>query len=151
MVAPRSIFEIAISHRSKNIYQDAIEASYTILSKKELIDTQIDAMQSKILNTDDKIKLVDKMFEFRYGIENKLELSPKHKLELLKPKRIEEQNDNLYQNFNTLQEKFTKGGRIFLLDANGNEIIRTVREVKSQITSDTFNDNSWQFAATMAA
>jgi hypothetical protein len=151
MVAPRSIFEIAISHRSKNIYQDAIEASYKILAKKELIDAQIDAMQSKILNTDDKIQLVDKMFEFRYGIENKLELSPKHKLELLKPKRIEEQNDNLYQNFNTLQEKFTKGGRIFLLDASGSEIIRTVREVKSQITSDTFNDNSWQFAATMAA
>jgi hypothetical protein len=150
MVAPRSIFEIAVSHRSKNIYVDAIEASYKILAKKDLIDNQIDAMQSKILNQDEKLNLVDTMFNFRFP-ESELILSPSKKLELLTPKRIEENNDNLYQNFNTLQEKFTRGARVTLLDENGNEIKRTVREVKSQVTADQFNDNSWNFAASLAA
>ena len=150
LVAPRSIFEIAVSHRSKNIYNDAIEASYKILDKKDIIDTQIDAMQSRVLNTDDKLKLIDTMFNFRFP-ESELLLSPSKKLALLQPKRIEEQNDNLYQNFNTLQEKFTRGSKIFLVDENGNEIVRTVREVKSQVTADDFNDNSWQYASSLVA
>lgn len=150
LVAPRSIFEIAVRHSSKNIYSDAIEASYKILAKKDIIDTQIDAMQSKVLNTDEKLQLVDTMFNFRFP-EAELVLSPNKKLALLQPKRIEENNDNLYQNFNTLQEKFTRGAAMFLVDENGNEIKRTIREVKSQVTADQFNDASWNFAASLAA
>jgi hypothetical protein len=151
MVAPRSIFEIAVRHSSKNIYNDAIEASYKILAKKEVLDAQIEAMSSKVLNSDEKLNLIDKMMEFRFGETSEMLLSPRKKLELLQPKRIEENNDNLYQNFNTLQEKLTKGSKIWLLDENGREMVRTVREVKSQITSDTFNDNSWNFAASLVA
>lgn len=150
MVAPRSIFEIAVSHRSKNIYNDVIEASHKILAKKEVIDTQIDAMQSRQLNIDEKILLVDSMFNFRFP-DSELVLSPSKKLALLQPKRVEENNDNLYQNFNTLQEKFTRGAAMFLVDENGNEIKRTIREVKSQVTADQFNDASWNFAASLAA
>jgi len=151
MVGPRSIFEISIRHSSKNIYNDAIEAAYKIVAKKEIIDSQIDAMSSKVLNFDEKIQLIDKMVEFRFGEGNELTLSPSKKIELLKPIRIEENNDNLYQNFNTLQEKLTKGSKIFLVDENGREIVRTVREVKSQVNRDTFNDNSWNFANSLAA
>jgi hypothetical protein len=151
MVGPRSIFEISIRHSSKNIYNDAIEAAYKIVAQKEVIDNQIDAMSSKVLNFDDKIQLIDKMVEFRYGEGHELTLSPTKKIELLKPIRIEENTDNLYQNFNTLQEKLTKGSKVFLVDANGNEIVRTVREVKSQVNRDTFNDNSWNFANSLAA
>lgn len=151
MVAPRSIFEIAVRHSSKNIYNDAIEASYKILAKKEILDAQIEAMSTKVLNSDEKLNLIDNMMQFRFGDTSEILLSPRKKLELLQPKRFEEQHDNLYQNFNTLQEKLTKGSKIWLLDENGREIVRTVREVKSQITSDTFNDLSWNFASSLVA
>lgn len=151
MVAPRQIFEYSIKHSNKNIFQSAIEASYKIIDQKELIDEQIDAMSSKVLNQDEKILLIDNMFKIRYGDETELVLDPSKKLELLKPKRIEEGADNLYQNFNTLQEKLTRGSKVTLLDANGNPITRTVREVKSQVTADQFNNDSWNFAYSLAS
>lgn len=150
MVAPRSLFEISVKHSNKNIYEQAIAASYKIVAQKEVIDEQIDRMSSKALNTDEKLQLVDAMFGFRYGKDSELVLSPSKKLDLLKPTRVEEKDDNLYQNFNTLQEKFTRGARVALLDADGREIVRTVREVKSQVTADSFNDNSWNFALKLA-
>lgn len=151
LVAPRSIFQIAVSHKSKNIYNDAIEASYKIIERKELIDSQIEAMSSKVLNKDEKELLIDNMFKFRFGQDTELKLDQSRKLELLKPVRAEENTDNLYQNFNTLQEKFTKGSKIFLVDSQGNEITSKTREVKSIITADSFNDQSWNFAASLVA
>lgn len=149
MVAPRSLFSFSVSHRSKDIFKDAIEASYKIIEKKEIIDNQIEAMTSKVLNTDEKILLVDNMLKFRFDDKDIL-MSEQQKLNMLKPTRREEQNDNLYQNFNTLQEKLTKGSKIALLDENGKPIQSTVRQVKSQVTADNFNDASWNFALSLA-
>jgi hypothetical protein len=148
MVAPRNIFEFSVSHRSKNIYNDAIEASYKILAKKEIIDNQIEAMTSKVLNTDEKLQLVDNMLKFRFD-DREIIMAESQKLNLLRPVRQAEMNDNLYQNFNTIQEKLTKGARIALLDENGNPFHSTVRAVRSQVTADNFNDQAWQFATSL--
>jgi hypothetical protein len=150
LVAPRNVFSFSISHRNKNIFEKAIEASYKIIEKKELIDNQIDKMSSKKLSQDEKVFLVDEMVRIRFP-DSELVLDASKKLELLKPIRQEEQVDTLYQNFNTLQEKLTKGVRLGLVDVSGQPITRKVREVKSQVTADSFNNDSWQLAMSMAS
>ncbi len=149
MIVPRSIFEESITHKNKDINNSVIDAVYKIVAKKEALDQQIEKMSSKVLNFDEKLDLVDNMFRFRFP-DSELQLSQSGKIALLKPIRHEEKTDSLYQNFNTLQEKFTKGSKIFLVDENGNEIGRKVREVKSIVTADNFNDQSWNYALKLA-
>jgi hypothetical protein len=150
LVAPRSIFEFAVTHRSKDIYADAIDAAYKIIEKKEIVDNQISKMIGTVLTEDKKIALVDGMFNLRFP-DTKWALSNDQKLDLLIPQRQAENNDNLYQNFNTVQEKFTKGSRAVMLNAQGQAEIRKIREVKGQVTADEFNDKSWSLALSLAA
>ena len=150
LVAPRNMFSQTIKHSNKNILPRTIEAVYKILSQKDILDEQIERMSSTRLNLDEKEYLIDQMFRIRFP-DSELILDSAKKLDLLKPIRQEEMVDNLYQNFNTLQEKLTRGVRVGLLDANGNPISRKIREVKSQLTADDFNDKSWQLAMTLAS
>jgi len=150
LVAPRSIFQFAITHRSKDIYADAIEATYKIIAKKDILEEQITRMSDKVLTQDEKLLLVDNMLKFRFD-DKDIVLSEQQKLKLLVPIRKEEQVDNLYQNFNTVQEKLTKGTRMGLLDANGKPIEMKVREVKSIVTADSFNNQSWEYAYSLVA
>ena len=150
LVAPRNMFSQTIKHSNKNILPRTIEAVYKILSQKDILDEQIDRMSSTRLNLDEKEYLIDQMFRIRFP-DSELILDSAKKLDLLKPIRQEEMVDNLYQNFNTLQEKLTRGVRVGLLDANGNPISRKIREVKSQLTADDFNDSSWRLAMSLAS
>lgn len=146
LVAPRSMFQLSVSHRSKNIVQDAIEASYKIIDRKEKLDEQIDLMKQTVLSSDQKIILLDEMLKLRSSEEN---INALDNLHLLNPKRIEERDDNLWQNFNTVQENMIRGSRVRLLDAEGRFINKTIREVKSQTNADTFNEKSWNLAMSL--
>jgi hypothetical protein len=150
MVAPRSIFHFSVTHRSKDIFADAIEAAYKIIAKKDIIDDQITRMTNTVLTEDKKLLLVNKMFAFRFP-ETKWQLTNEQKLDLLIPSRQAESNDNLYQNFNTLQEKFTKGSQAVMFNDQGESSLRKIREVKSIVTADEFNDKSREFALSLAA
>lgn len=150
MVAPRAIFQFSVTHRSKDIYADAIEAAYKIIEKKGIIDDQITRMVNTVLTEDKKLLLVDKMFEFRFP-ETEWRLTNEQKIDLLIPQRQAENNDNLYQNFNTLQEKFTKGSQAIMVNAEGETNLRKIRELKSLVTADEFNDKSRNFALSLAA
>ena len=72
-------------------------------------------------------------------------------LHLIKPKRLEERDDNLWQNFNTIQENMIRGSRVKLVDESGRYITKAIREVKSQTTADNFNESSWNLALNLAA
>ena len=147
LVAPRSMFQLSVSHRSKNIVHDAIEASYKIIERKEKLDAQIDVMKQTILKPEQKIFLLDEMLKLRTD-EN---INALDNLHLIKPKRLEERDDNLWQNFNTIQENMIRGSRVKLVDAEGRYITKAIREVKSQVTADNFNESSWNLALNLAA
>lgn len=151
LVAPRALFEMSISHKSKNIKDDAIEAAYRIIERKDLLDEQIEKMKQVKLNQDQKIILLDTMLDFRLGKHDDKIIKAEMNQHLLKARRIEERDENLWQNFNTIQENMVKGSRINIIEVENNRINNIkIRSIKND-SADMFNERSWNYALSLAA
>lgn len=105
----------------------------------------INEMSLKVLNESEKLELANLSLGLRWG-----QHIPKiHIEEVLKPRRIEDNKQDLWTVFNVVQENLSKGGVM----GQGDKICKTgaIKKIKTRKLIDenkyiSFNSNIWQLA-----
>jgi hypothetical protein len=104
----------------------------------------VNRMMERELTTDEKIDFVRKSSDIRFGA--KKVLSEMEILGLLSPNRVEDDGDTLWQVFNTVQEKYIRGGANYQ-SVNGRNI--KLRGLQNILATNKVNTQLWELAEEM--
>ena len=141
MVAGDTVENIRIPHKGR-IVDDVIEAAYTIVDDFEIIDRSKEIMKSTVLTLPEQEAFASAALTLKYDEE-----APIAPRQLLLPKRIEDNKNDVWCTFNRVQENMMKGGQRGF-SASGRRV-RT-REVNSIDTNVKLNKALWVLAEKMA-
>lgn len=108
----------------------------------EIIET-INHMKGKILTKSEKYEIATSFFNIRKGLPINKKIDNDIVLNILKPNRKEDENNDLWSVFNTCQENVIKGN-FSLKTKNG--MLRKQRPIKSIKKDLDFNQEFWKFS-----
>ena len=104
----------------------------------------VNRMMERELTTDEKIDFVRKSSDIRFGA--KKVLSEMEIVGLLSPNRVEDDGDTLWQVFNTVQEKYIRGGANYQ-SVNGRNV--KLRGLQNILATNKVNTQLWELAEEM--
>lgn len=144
LTVPTSISEsFSIRHTNFNM-GDVRQLTDNFAKKLPIIQESMEKMMNRELSTKEKIHLTKEALKLRFG---KPEMLSEETIEsILTPNRSEDDGNNLWNVFNTLQEKFVRGG--FKYSVN-NRNIRTARSINNIINANKVNTELWELAEKM--
>jgi hypothetical protein len=144
LTVPTSISDsFSIKHTNFNM-SDIREVTDNFAKKLPIIKDSMEKMMGKELTTKEKIKLTKEALKLRFN-DPKM-ISGETIESILTPNRVEDEGNNLWKVFNTIQEKFVRGGFNYSLDG-GNK--RTAKPINSIINSNKINTELWEIAQKM--
>lgn len=104
LVAGNVHSDMRIAHRG-NIGDNVIDGCITVVEQLDKIASRVDEFQSKILSLADQSEFARRAMELRWG-----DKQPFQPLDLVLPRRFEDNSDTLWQIYNRVQENMLKGG-----------------------------------------
>jgi hypothetical protein len=147
-----SIDSVKVRHTGKNILDNVIEGTYRVVESAKLaLEAPTQWSQIK-LDREESIAMAEAARMIRFGdSEGKVE-SPITATQLLTARRQDDaQRDNLWTNFNVLQENMIRGGLTAVgRNANGQRRRSTTREIKGIDQDVRLNRALWSLASRMA-
>ncbi|WP_193163258.1 DUF932 domain-containing protein [Enterobacter ludwigii] len=105
LVCGQSFGEIRVSHRG-DVVEKVIEGAYEVLGVFDRVEEKRDAMQSLILPPPALLAFAKAALHYRFGEEHQ----PITESQVLTPRRWQDEKNDLWTTFNTLQENLSKGG-----------------------------------------
>jgi len=99
---------------------------------------------SREMSDDEKIDFVRKSAKIRFNAEKTL--NDMEIMGLLTPQRVEDEGNDLWKVFNTVQEKFIRGGAQ-VMNQRGKQT--KMRKVDSIVAQNTINTKLWMLAEEM--
>lgn len=142
LTVPTSISE-SFTLRHTNLDMGQIRSLTDSFAKKlPIIKTGMDRMMGKELSKGEKIRLVRESLKIKFG-EQKNEHSNSVIEDILTPNREEDKGDNLWNVFNTIQEKFIRGGFSY---NNASGRLVTSRGINGIVASNKINTQLWELA-----
>lgn len=131
-----------VSH-TKNQVRDVIEGSYTIIEESRKALTRAQQMSQIMLSSDERMLLATSVHAERFGASDIAEhVKPE---DLLKARRFEDTNNDLFSVLNRVQEHVIKGG----MKIWGGPRRMTTRQVKGIDQSVKLNKTIWNFGEQM--
>lgn len=135
--------DIRIRH-SGDIIDNVIEGAFRVLDNFELVDQNRESMQSILLKPEEQKIFAETAISLKYDTE--IQPAPITDTDVLRAKRMADDQNDLWTTFNRIQENLIRGG-IRARTANGN-ITRT-REVKGIDQNVKLNRALWTLAEKM--
>jgi hypothetical protein len=123
---------------------DVKELADNFSKKLPLIENSVSRMMSRELSTEEKIKFVQESAKIRFNAEKTF--SDMEIAGLLTPNRNEDEGDDLWRVFNTVQEKFIRGG---VQVSNQRGKTSKMRKIDNIISQNTINTKLWELAEVM--
>jgi len=117
---------------------EIFEAVYKVERNFENVWSKVDEYCSIQLTQRQRLDFAVKAIELNWG-ENTV-ITPE---EVLKTRRVEDENKSLWSTFNVLQENIMKGGVQYMRPFRGVNKIRQTREIKNDIRNVNFNSELW--------
>jgi len=144
LTVPTSISDsFSIKHTNFNM-GDVREVTDNFAKKLPIIRESMDKMMNRELTTKEKIHLTKEALKLRF---DKPEMLSNETIEsILTPNRTEDQGNNLWNVFNTIQEKLIRGGFNYSIDEKRP---RTARPINNIINSNKVNTELWELAYNM--
>jgi len=144
LVVPTAIAQ-SISLRHQNFELGEVKRlTDEFALKMPTIQTSVDKMVAKTLTDGEKDMFVREAVKIRWkegSIPNSMSVES-----LLKPKRVEDEVNNMWSTFNTVQENFIRGG--FGYTSVGGRRV-TAKQVNNILTSNRINMKLWELADSM--
>ena len=106
LIAGNFTNEIRIKHNGENLSEEITNSAYEISKSFPEIMSKIDTMKSISLTEDDKLSFAEAAMVIKYD-----EKPPIKPADLLIPRRIGDSKNDLWTNFNIIQENLIKGGQ----------------------------------------
>jgi hypothetical protein len=144
LTVPTAVAE-KFSMRHNHFTLDDVKNLADSFSKKlPLIEQSVGRMMSREMSDDEKIDFVRKSAKIRFNADKTL--NDMEIMGLLTPQRAEDEGDDLWKVFNTVQEKFIRGG-VQVMNQRGKQT--KMRKVDSIVTQNTINTKLWMLAEEM--
>jgi len=142
LILPISQIE-EIKFRHKGITENMIgEITNHFIEVIPSIHDNMQQMQTKILNLDEKIDFTKKAIELRWKEnDNVKNITPN---QVLTPKREEDLGDDMWRVFNVVQEKLVRGGLIYKTKTGRNMTSKSLTEI---VNNTKFNRELWELAS----
>lgn len=134
--------EIKVRHQGNQIVDDIIEGVYRVVEQFEEIAEEKKEIKSLILNNDEKNIFAETVLDYRYEDKH----CPITADQLLKPRRTEDNNNDLWTTFNVVQENIIKGG---LYGINQKMKFVKTRKIQGIDSSVKFNKFLWELTKRM--
>jgi len=138
MVTGDIVEDIRVRHKG-NIVHNVIDAAFTIVDNFEAVNESVDGMKSTLLLPAEQELFAEAALSLKYD-ENEAPITPN---QLLSTRRIADKNNDMWSNFNRVQENLLRGG-LRGRNAAGNRT--TTREVKSIDNNVKLNKALWILA-----
>ena len=144
LTVPTAVAE-KFSMRHNHFTLDDVKNLADSFSKKlPLIEQSVGRMMSREMSDDEKIDFVRKSAKIRFNAEKTL--NDMEIMGLLTPQRTEDEGNDLWKVFNTVQEKFIRGG-VQVMNQRGKQT--KMRKVDSIVAQNTINTKLWMLAEEM--
>ena len=141
MVTGDTVEDIRVQHRG-NIVDNVIDAAYTIVDQFQIANESMGAMKEITLSRPEQEIFASAALALKYGDEHPV--SPR---QILLPKRVEDNGDDLWRKFNTVQENLMRGGQRGHASSGKRVTTRPVSAIDSNIK---LNRALWILADEMA-
>jgi hypothetical protein len=144
LTVPTAVAERFTMRHNHFQLDDVKELADKFSKKLPLIEQSVGRMMSRELTVDEKIDFVRESAKIRFNTEKTL--NDMEILGLLSPNRQEDQGDDLWRVFNTVQEKFIRGG---VQVSNQRGKMSKMRKIDNIIAQNTINTKLWELAEEM--
>jgi len=142
LVAGDVVEDIRVRHSGGNIVDDVIEAAYEVVDGFDRVAGSIEEMRATSLTLPEKIAFADAALALKYE-----DRAPIAAQQLLRPRRSEDADNNLWATLNLCQENLVKGG---LKGRSASGRRTTTRPVRSIDGDVRLNKALWILADRMA-
>ena len=105
LICGESFGEVRVPHKG-NVVEKVIEGAYDVLRLFDRMDEQLDAMQSLLLPASAQQALATAALTYRFGEEHQ----PVTPVQILAPRRCEDNRSDLWTTYQRIQENLIKGG-----------------------------------------
>lgn len=144
LTVPTSIAQsMKVRHMSFDI-DDVKRLTDSFAGQLPMIESSVTKMMETTLTTEQKIDFVRRSSEIRFG--DKKVLNEMEILGLLTPNRTEDDGDSMWQVFNTLQEKYIRGG-VEMTTMSGRRT--KLRGLQNIMATNKINLELWNLAEEM--
>jgi hypothetical protein len=144
LTVPTAVAEKFTMRHNHFQLDDVKELADNFSKKLPLIENSVSRMMSRELSTEEKIKFVQESAKIRFNSEKTF--SDMEIAGLLTPNRNEDEGDDLWRVFNTVQEKFIRGG---VQVSNQRGKTSKMRKIDNIISQNTINTKLWELAEVM--
>jgi hypothetical protein len=149
LVTGDSLFQpISVKHVGYKS-EDAITASYRLIDDVPRIAQSIEEMQAVTLSDDEKRFFASSALIAKYGMPKDGETIDINPVTMLRPRRLDDQKNDLWSTFNVVQENMIKGGQRTVNASRTKRI--TTRGVSSISENAKLNAALWTLAESMKA
>jgi hypothetical protein len=134
LTVPTSVGErFTLRHKSFS-FDDVKQLADSFSKKLPMIENSVGRMMEKVLTDQEKINFVEEAIKIRWS-NGLIPLNISHE-EILQPRRIEDQGDDLWKVFNVVQEKMIRGGVSY---SSPKGKVRSAREINNIVASNSIN------------
>lgn len=144
MVCGDIIEDIRVPHRG-NIVHDVIDAAYSIVDDFDTVQNSIEGMKSTLLLPAESEVFAEAALSLKYNDPNDAPITAN---QLLRPRRWDDKNNDLWSSFNRVQENIMKGGLRGRTATGKRTSTRAVQGIDSNVK---LNKALWILADKMAA
>ena len=144
LTVPTAVAERFTMRHNHFQLDDVKELADNFSKKLPFIEQSVGRMMSRELTVDEKINFVRESAKIRFNTEKTL--NDMEILGILTPNRQEDEGDDLWRVFNTVQEKFIRGG-VQVSNQRGN--MAKMRKIDNIIAQNTINTKLWELAEEM--
>jgi hypothetical protein len=147
VVADSTFSRISLRHQGFDPGQ-VIEGSFRILDDVPQIETAVDAMRSRMLDTSERTALAEAALIARYDTLDAAPVSPER---ILRPKRVADTGHDVWSTFNVIQENMLRGGQkdLYRRNPEKGKRFRRMGEVRGIDESVKLNKALWHLAQRM--
>lgn len=146
-----SIDSVKVRHTGKDIVDRVIEGTFTVVESAKLALSAPREWAQIKLDRDERMALAESAHVIRFGDAEGKVTTPITPDQLLVARRREDQQHDLWTNFNVVQENVMRGGLHGVgLDANNRPRKMTTREVKGIDQDIRLNKALWMLSQRMA-
>jgi len=138
--------EIRVRHSGTAI-NEVIEGSYRILDDFDQVSASVDAMRSTMLSDEHKLAFGRAALAIKYEDSENCGFEPK---QIIRPRRVDDQKNDLWSVFNATQENMLKGGQYGMkTNEFGRRVSTHARAIKGIDQNVALNRGLWTLAEEM--
>jgi hypothetical protein len=142
--------DIRVPHKD-NVVDNVIEGAFTVIEDSKGAVEQAEAWGSLRLTRDEQVVMADAARVLRFGDADGNVETPIEAVQLLRPRRSEDREANLWTTHNVIQENVIRGGlSAWTRDASNRQRRTTTREVRNIDGDVKLNRALWMLSQRMA-